>query len=347
MSTTFARDYHMHGEIAATSGRPDPGPAGQGAGRPRRVQRHRAADQVPGRVLPHLHRLLRPAGRALRGHRRVHQQGAGRGRLLLLVPRSPRRCTWSSGWSTCWPASWSMDPAELRMKNLLRPEQFPYTCPTGWEYDSGDYPRALQAGDGHRRLRRAAPGAGREAGTRRVHGHRDQLLHRGGRRRAAQAHGHPRPGHGRRRRPAGAPDRQGRARRLCADPGPGPRDDVRPDRGPGARAVPGRRRGRARRHRPDPVRAGHLRLPVHAGVRRGRRGGGPQGPRARPDRRRGHARGVAGRPGVGRRQVAGARRPGPGQEHRRDRDGGALGAGAARRGGGPPGRRRPSTTRRT
>jgi aerobic carbon-monoxide dehydrogenase large subunit len=37
----------------------------------------------------------------------------------------------------------AMDPAELRMKNLLRPEQFPYACPTGWVYDSGDYPRAL------------------------------------------------------------------------------------------------------------------------------------------------------------------------------------------------------------
>ncbi len=36
-----------------------------------------------------------------------------------------------------------MDPAELRMKNLLRPEQFPYTTASGWEYDSGDYPRAL------------------------------------------------------------------------------------------------------------------------------------------------------------------------------------------------------------
>jgi len=30
------------------------------------------------------------------------------------------------------------------MQNLLRPEQFPYTGPTGWEYDSGDYPRALR-----------------------------------------------------------------------------------------------------------------------------------------------------------------------------------------------------------
>jgi carbon-monoxide dehydrogenase large subunit len=37
-----------------------------------------------------------------------------------------------------------MDPAELRMRNLLRPDQFPYTCATGWEYDSGDYPRALE-----------------------------------------------------------------------------------------------------------------------------------------------------------------------------------------------------------
>ncbi|MGH3157285.1 MAG: molybdopterin cofactor-binding domain-containing protein, partial [Streptosporangiaceae bacterium] len=37
-----------------------------------------------------------------------------------------------------------LDPAELRMRNLLRPAQFPYTSATGWEYDSGDYPRALQ-----------------------------------------------------------------------------------------------------------------------------------------------------------------------------------------------------------
>jgi aerobic carbon-monoxide dehydrogenase large subunit len=37
-----------------------------------------------------------------------------------------------------------MDPAELRMRNLLRSEQFPYTCATGWQYDSGDYPRALE-----------------------------------------------------------------------------------------------------------------------------------------------------------------------------------------------------------
>jgi carbon-monoxide dehydrogenase large subunit len=37
-----------------------------------------------------------------------------------------------------------MDPAELRMKNLIQPEQFPYMTKTGWEYDSGNYPLTLQ-----------------------------------------------------------------------------------------------------------------------------------------------------------------------------------------------------------
>ncbi|TFD04187.1 MULTISPECIES: aerobic carbon-monoxide dehydrogenase large subunit [unclassified Cryobacterium] len=32
-----------------------------------------------------------------------------------------------------------MDPAELRLKNFIKPEQFPYANKTGWEYDSGNY----------------------------------------------------------------------------------------------------------------------------------------------------------------------------------------------------------------
>jgi carbon-monoxide dehydrogenase large subunit len=36
-----------------------------------------------------------------------------------------------------------MDPAEIRLKNLIRKEQFPYTSALGWEYDSGDYHTAL------------------------------------------------------------------------------------------------------------------------------------------------------------------------------------------------------------
>jgi aerobic carbon-monoxide dehydrogenase large subunit len=50
-----------------------------------------------------------------------------------------------------------MDPAELRLKNLLRPEQFPYECKTGWVYDSGDYEQTLRKAmeiAGYEQLRR-------------------------------------------------------------------------------------------------------------------------------------------------------------------------------------------------
>src|SRR6204780_947589 len=36
-----------------------------------------------------------------------------------------------------------MDPAEFRIKNLIRREQFPYTSAFGWQYDSGDYHTAM------------------------------------------------------------------------------------------------------------------------------------------------------------------------------------------------------------
>jgi carbon-monoxide dehydrogenase large subunit len=37
-----------------------------------------------------------------------------------------------------------MDPAEFRMKNFIKPEQFPYKSALDWEYDSGNYAGALQ-----------------------------------------------------------------------------------------------------------------------------------------------------------------------------------------------------------
>ncbi len=37
-----------------------------------------------------------------------------------------------------------MDPVELRLKNLIGPEQFPYQSKTGWVYDSGDYEPTLR-----------------------------------------------------------------------------------------------------------------------------------------------------------------------------------------------------------
>ena len=37
-----------------------------------------------------------------------------------------------------------IDPAELRLRNFIQPEQFPYPSALGWEYDSGNYPTALK-----------------------------------------------------------------------------------------------------------------------------------------------------------------------------------------------------------
>ena len=39
-----------------------------------------------------------------------------------------------------------MDAAELRMKNFIKAEQFPYHSALGWEYDSGDYHTAMKKG---------------------------------------------------------------------------------------------------------------------------------------------------------------------------------------------------------
>jgi carbon-monoxide dehydrogenase large subunit len=36
------------------------------------------------------------------------------------------------------------DPADYRLRNFIRPDQFPYKSPTGWEYDSGNYEAALK-----------------------------------------------------------------------------------------------------------------------------------------------------------------------------------------------------------
>jgi carbon-monoxide dehydrogenase large subunit len=36
-----------------------------------------------------------------------------------------------------------VDPAEFRIRNFIQPDQFPYKSVMGWEYDSGDYPKAM------------------------------------------------------------------------------------------------------------------------------------------------------------------------------------------------------------
>jgi carbon-monoxide dehydrogenase large subunit len=143
MSTAFARDYHMHGEIAATrdgtilalrvKALADHG-AFNGAAQPTKFPAGffgmfsgsydlRAAHcQVTG-----VYTNKAPGGVAYSCSFRITE-------AVYLVERMVDLLA----------AELDMDPAELRLKNLLRPEQFPHTTPTGWEYDSGDYARTLR-----------------------------------------------------------------------------------------------------------------------------------------------------------------------------------------------------------
>ncbi|MEI8164773.1 MAG: molybdopterin cofactor-binding domain-containing protein [Chloroflexales bacterium] len=62
------------------------------------------------------------------------QRGSGRAEATFLIERLVDLFARKIG----------MDPAEVRRKNLIRPEQFPFDNRMGWKYDSGDYPAALE-----------------------------------------------------------------------------------------------------------------------------------------------------------------------------------------------------------
>ena len=60
-------------------------------------------------------------------------RGAGRPEAIYFVERSMDILARELG----------MDPAELRRKNFIKPNQFPFTTQAGSTYDSGDYEKAL------------------------------------------------------------------------------------------------------------------------------------------------------------------------------------------------------------
>ena len=101
------------------------------------------------------------------------------------APADPRRPPPSSGWSTSSPPRSAWTRPRCAASTCCRPDVFPFTTPTGTEYDSGDYARALDLVLGHGRLRRAAGRAGAPAGRRRPEAarHRHGGLRRGHRRR--------------------------------------------------------------------------------------------------------------------------------------------------------------------
>ena len=143
MSTCFARDFHMHGELAASrdgkiravrvtvladhgafngTAQPSKYPAGFFGVFTGSYDLEAAHCRVTG-----TYTNKAPGGVAYSCSFRVTE-------AVYLVERLVDILA----------SELDLDPAELRMRNLLRPEQFPYTCQTGWTYDSGDYPRTLR-----------------------------------------------------------------------------------------------------------------------------------------------------------------------------------------------------------
>ncbi len=142
MSTSFARDYHMHGEIAATRD-------GKILGlRVNVLADHGAFNGVaqPTKFPAGFFHIFTGSYDYPAAHcnvTAVYTNKAPGGVAYACSFRITEAVYLVERMVDCLADELGADPAELRMKNLLRPEQFPYTTPTGWEYDSGEYPRAL------------------------------------------------------------------------------------------------------------------------------------------------------------------------------------------------------------
>ncbi|HEY6336601.1 MAG TPA: aerobic carbon-monoxide dehydrogenase large subunit [Alphaproteobacteria bacterium] len=143
VATAFARDYHMTGEIAATKD-----------GRIKALRCHVLADhgafdacadptKYPAGFfsictgsydIPAAHLTVdgvytnkAPGGVAYRCSFRVTEASYFIERMIDVLARKL-----------------DLDPAEVRRRNFIRKEQFPYQSALGWEYDSGDYHTAFE-----------------------------------------------------------------------------------------------------------------------------------------------------------------------------------------------------------
>ena len=142
ISTGFARDFHMHAELALRND-------GKMTGLRVKMlsdQGYAYADAQPSKLRAGLFHIVTgsydipaahvvtdgaytnkaPGGVAYRCSFRVTEAS-------FLIERLVQTAAYELG----------LDPAELRRMNFIQPEQFPYTSATGFEYDSGNYEAAL------------------------------------------------------------------------------------------------------------------------------------------------------------------------------------------------------------
>jgi carbon-monoxide dehydrogenase large subunit len=143
VASAFARDYHMTGEIAATKD-----------GRIKALRCHVLADHgafdacadptkypagffsictgsydipVAHLTVDGVYTNKAPGGVAYRCSFRVTEASYFIERMIDVLARKL-----------------NLDPAEVRRRNFIRKEQFPYHSALGWEYDSGDYHTAFE-----------------------------------------------------------------------------------------------------------------------------------------------------------------------------------------------------------
>jgi carbon-monoxide dehydrogenase large subunit len=142
-STSFARDYIMRGEIAATRD-----------GKILAIRTNVLADHgaFNGVAAP----LKYPAGffgvftgsydleAAFAKMTAVYTNKAPGGVAYACSFRVTEAVYLVERLVNCLAYELDVDPIELRIKNFIRPEQFPYATKTGWVYDSGNYEAAMR-----------------------------------------------------------------------------------------------------------------------------------------------------------------------------------------------------------
>ena len=143
MSTSFARDYHMTGTIAATKDGKilavdvdvlaDHG-AFNGVAQPTKYPAGFFHIFTGSYDYPNAHCKVTP----------VYTNKAPGGVAYACSFHITEAAYLIERLVDCLAQDLQMDPAELRLKNLIKPEQFPYTTPTGWEYDSGEYEKTMR-----------------------------------------------------------------------------------------------------------------------------------------------------------------------------------------------------------
>ena len=142
-TTAFARDYHMDGELAATKDGKITGLRAYALADHGAFNAHAQPSKWPAGLfsivsgsydiaaahcsVDGVFTNKAPGGVAYRCSFRVTEAAYLIERMIDVLARKL-----------------DMDPAELRSKNLIQPEQFPYTSAFGWQYDSGDYPTAMK-----------------------------------------------------------------------------------------------------------------------------------------------------------------------------------------------------------